>query len=79
MPAIDAQTLINEVTCYNCPEATIAQLLKVALERRILLVKVPTAAVDLKSLVTYASCYCLNGLPQIDLVELALLDQISQA
>jgi hypothetical protein len=79
MPAIDAQTLINEVACYNCTEATMTQLLKVALERRILLVKVPTASVDLQSLVNYAACYCLNGLPQIDLVELALLDQISQA
>jgi len=55
------------------------QRLRIALEVRTLLAINPAADVTPAGLVAYAKCYCPVAKKQSDLVEAALLDQISQA
>ena len=80
MDAIAAQTLISEVQCYACFGSTsFTQMLVLALERRILLAKSPTADVSGDGLIAYAKCLGCYGASLFDLLETALLDKIAQA
>jgi len=81
MAAINPQTLLGESACFNCyGEVPIAQALKLALLARTLKSLVPTADTSAAALLTYASCYnCYADGNPGDLMEMALLDQISQA
>lgn len=80
MAAIPAQTLFNEAKCYECfGRLTDAQMLVLALERRILLTANPAADVTPQGLLDYAKCnLCFTG-NTYDGMEMALLDQISQS
>jgi hypothetical protein len=79
--AIDAQTLLGEAKCYECyGPLTLAQMLALALERRILLSLDPDANVSANALLEYAKCdLCFTEGSTFDAMEMALLDQISQA
>lgn len=79
--AIAAQTLIDEAKCYTCyGELTIGEMLVLALERRILLGRNPSADVSPQGLVAYAKCdLCFTEGSMFDAMEMALLDQISQS
>jgi hypothetical protein len=54
-------------------------IMKLALEARILTGLVPGADTTPAALLAYASCYSCFGASLGELMELALLDQISQA
>ena len=77
--AIAAQSLFEEAKCYECyGPITLPQLLTLALLRRQLLALNPASDVSAQGLISYAKCYaCYTG-SMFDLMELALLDQISQ-
>lgn len=76
----EIQELLEEVKCYECfGQVTQAQLISLGLLRRILLAANPTADVSAQALISYAGCYACYGASMYDLMELALLDQISQA
>lgn len=80
MPA-DTQELFDETECFGCvgPVST-AQRLRIALELRSLLIIDPDAEVTPEALAEWATCYtCLDGVSQIDGIELAILDMLSQA
>lgn len=80
MTAIDSSALLDEARCYACyVSASLAQLLNLALERRILLARSPTADVSGSGLLDYSKCHGCHGASIYDLMEIALLDQISQA
>lgn len=78
MAATDPQSLFFEAQCYACIGAPTQMLLKLALERRILLSLNPGADVTPQGLLTYAACFGCFGAAAYELMELALLDQISQ-
>lgn len=79
MPVIDSQTLFNETKCYLCyGPISESQMLALGLERRWLLNLDSTADVSPQSLLAYAKCYACYAGNTYDLLELALLDQISQ-
>lgn len=80
MAAINPQTLESEARCYRClnPGST-AQTYRIALLVRTLVALLPTADVSIQGLITYGQCYACYGLSDGDIVEIALLDQISQA
>lgn len=79
--AIAAGELLDEGKCYACyGELSVAQIITLALDRRALLALDPDADVTPEGLITYAKCYlCFTQGNFFDLVELALLDKISQA
>lgn len=81
MAATPAQTLLNEAKCFICiQDATVAQALRIALERRTLLALNPAADTSPEALLAYGKCYaCLPGTSEVDAIELAILDQIQQA
>jgi len=73
MAAIPAQTLFDETKCYACLGASIPQLLKVGLLRRIVLAEDPTADLSVNALMEYVKCYLCNGtVSGLDAIELAL-------
>jgi hypothetical protein len=80
MPALNPQTLISEGRCYECfvADLSLAKGIKLALLARTLIALVPTADVTPQGLLTYAQCYACYGMSQFEMIELALLDQISQ-
>jgi hypothetical protein len=79
MAAIPAQDLFTEGKCYECfGELTQPQILKITILARQLVALSPSADVTPQGLLTYATCYaCYTG-SYYDLMEIALLDQISQ-
>lgn len=80
MPAINPQDLLTEASCYLClGPVTVAQTIRLALLRRILLRLDPSADVTPQGLTTYAMCYLCLGGSLADAVEMALLDQINNA
>lgn len=80
MPAINPQTLFDEAKCYSCNStANTAQMLRLALLRRTLIALVPTADTTPQGLMTYGACYACYGMTEADIMELAMLDQISAA
>lgn len=80
MAATNAQTLFDEGKCYLCnTTANTAQVLRLALLRRILLAVAPTADVSVAGLMTYGACFGCYGMTEVDIIELSLLDQISVA
>jgi hypothetical protein len=54
-------------------------IMKLSLEARILKSLVPSADTSATALLAYSSCYSCYGASLGELMELALLDQISQA
>lgn len=77
--AINATELITESRCYGCYGAgSTAQMLTLALESRILLEADPAADTSAATLISYAKCYGCYGLSLYDMMEVALLDMISQ-
>ncbi len=80
MAATNPQTLFTEGKCYECNgPLTPAMIMRLALEARILTTLVPGADTSASALLAYASCYSCYGASLGELMELALLDQISQA
>ena len=78
--AASAIELITESRCYACyGEVSESQLLALALERRALLARNPAADTSAAALIAYASCYACFGASIYDLMEISLLDQISQS
>lgn len=75
--ATDANTLLDEVRCYECLAPGQWQLLKLALLKQILLATDPMADTSVNTLLEAVKCYtCLS--PGIwMLLELALLQQIA--
>lgn len=79
MAATAPDILLEESKCFACLTGIqLAQRLRIALQVRTLLELDPAADVTPAGLVDYAKCYCSVAKRQSDLVELALLDQISQ-
>lgn len=81
MPATSAELLFEETACFGCvgPMDT-AQRLRIGLELRSLIALDPDADVTPQGLADWATCYsCIDGVSQADAIELAILDQISQA
>lgn len=77
MAATNAQTLFDEGKCYLCnTTANTAQVLRLALLRRILIANVPTADTSSGALMAYGACFACYGMTEVDIIELALLDQI---
>lgn len=75
-----ADILLAEVACYDCSwRGPMAQSLRIALIRRSLLAVDPDADVSRDALEQYAACYLCLGISGMDGIELALLDQLSQA
>ena len=80
MAATNPQTLFAEAKCYVCDGVTMVQALKLALLARTLLVLDPAANVSSAYLVEYGKCFlCFGETNMGDLLELSLLDLISQA
>lgn len=80
MAATAPDILLDESKCFACLTGIqLAQRLRIALQVRTLLALDPEADVTPAGLVAYSACYCSVAKRQSDLVELALLDQISQA
>jgi hypothetical protein len=80
MPATNPQTLFDEAKCYLCAglDVTTARSLKLALLARTLKALVPDADTSVAALLEYSKCYACYGASIAELLELALLDQISQ-
>lgn len=80
MAAISTQTLFDEASCFNCfGSLSQTQLLRLAYLSRMLHSLDPMAATDPQSLVTYGRCFSCSAYPSLgDIMELSLLDQISQ-
>ena len=79
MAAIPYETLLEESKCYQCfGPVTIPQQLKLALLRRWLLSLDANADTGAQALVEYSKCYACLGASMYDLMELALLGQISE-
>ena len=78
MAAIATNTLLDEVKCYACYGGSMTSLIRLALIRRILLGKYPTADVTAAGLLEYSKCYACYGASVIELLELAMLDKFSQ-
>lgn len=79
MPATSVGILLDEVKCYACLGASISQLIKLALMRRVLLAANPSADVSVAGLMEYAKCYACYGASTVQLLELALMDQVQQS
>lgn len=80
MPATPFQDLLDEAECYSCyANASIADLLQLALMARTLKDSVPTADTSPGALLAYAQCYLCLGITLVEAMKLALLDQIYQA
>ena len=78
--AIATNTLMDEGKCYNCyGELTAAQILEIALLRRVALGLSPTAAVSPQELLTATQCYACLGASIYELFKLGLLNIISDA
>jgi hypothetical protein len=80
MTSDEIAQVIDEAACYQCfGPITMGQMLILGMERRILLARNPAADVSAGSLIAYAKCYGCLGVSMFDMMEFALLDQISQA
>lgn len=80
MAATDANTLLAEAKCYECfGPLSMSLLFRLALEARMLKALVPGADTSPQALITYGKCFNCYGASYGELMELALLDQISQA
>ena len=81
MAAIPTNTLLDEAKCYMCfgTDVNMVKAMKLALLSRTLKALVPSADTTAQTLLTYAKCYACYGASAYELIELALLDQISQA
>lgn len=78
MAATDTNTLFSEGRCYECyGETSQTQILRLAILARILTASNPVAATDPQSLLSYGRCFGCIGMSAADIMELALLDQIS--
>lgn len=80
MAATPFQDLLDEAQCYACySDASIADLLQLALMARTLTALDPAADTSPSALLVYAQCYLCLGIGLTDGMKLALLDQIAQA
>jgi len=80
MAATAPSELTAETACFECLGLLqMAQRLRIALEIRALLAVDPAADVTPAALLSYGACYACLGMTRADAVELAILDQISQA
>ena len=76
--AIPANTLMEEGKCYMCfGELSTAQILELALLRRIVLAADPAADVSPQGLISTTNCYACLGLSMFDLMLLALLSLLA--
>lgn len=78
--ATDAQTLLEETTCYQCNAANgySLEMIKLGLLRQLLLANNPNAMTDAKSLLQAASCYQCYAANSymLKMLELGLLQQL---
>lgn len=77
--AIAASTLMSEAACYCSAQASNAELLILAFERRWLLAVDPAADVSPEGLMAYAKCYCPAGGSIAERFQMALLGKIAEA
>lgn len=80
MAATPAQTLIAEGAKFSGFIADLSAMrqMKLALLVRTLVALDPNADTSPQTLLAYAKCYACYGISQFEMVELALLDLISQ-
>lgn len=80
MAAVNPNLLFEEAKCYLCQglDISTARAMKLALLSRTLKALVPTADTTPDALMAYAKCYACYGASSYELMELAMLDQISQ-
>lgn len=80
MAAINPTTLDSEAKCYYClTPATPAKAYKLALIARSLVAVDPAADTSVAGNLEYGKCYGCLGMSEFEIVELALLDKLSQA
>lgn len=79
MPSTDYQTLLSEGKCYACfGELSVAQTIRMALLARTAAIVAPSVSLTPQSLMGYGNCYACLGISEADIMELSLLDIISQ-
>lgn len=76
--AIEASTLMAEARCYCSANASNAQLMILALERRWLLELDPDADVSPAGLMEYSKCFCGANSSIFDRFQSALLGKIAE-
>lgn len=80
MAATPFQTLLDEAEIYASFGAIgTAGLLRLALMARAVLAVNPAADVSAQGLMTYGQCYACLGLSSQEIMEISLMDMLSQA